>query len=241
MKNEKEVLNSTRFVNAYNAIDYALRTAYNQKRSASFSEAVRCAAKKSSLIAKYEDDLIDFSRLRNAIVHSGNVSYALAEPHDIVTENIEKIANLITIPPLAINVAKKDIVGVEHTTTVAETLKLIHGSGFKNIPIYKDETIFGVANINLIAVSIAKQVFDKKDVNDFVLNAPISHVLEDNTEQYFVIKSAKLTIEEALTLFYENRKLSCIVITKKGNYLEKPIGMLTNGDIIELNKILDEY
>ncbi len=242
MKNNNETLNSERFVKAYNSIDYALRTTYGQKRSASFSEAVRNAARHNSLVAKFEDDLIDYSRLRNAIIHSGNVDYALAEPHDEVTKNIERIESILTTPPLALSVAKKNIVGVEHTDTIADALKLMHGSGFKNIPVYKDETICGVANINLISLSIAKQAFEKKDVNEFILNAPISEVLIDNaSEPYYVIKDEKLTIEEALNLFYENRKLGSIVITKKGTFLEKPLGLLTNGDIIELNKIIDEY
>ena len=70
---EKEILNSARFLSAYNTIDYSLRTIFNQKRSTSFSDAVRRASKQNSLVAKFEDDLIDFGRLRNSIVHTGNV------------------------------------------------------------------------------------------------------------------------------------------------------------------------
>lgn len=240
---EKEVLNSTRFISAYNSIDYALRTIYNQKRSTSFSDAVRRAAKENSMVAKFEDKLIDYSRLRNSIVHTGNVDYVLAEPHDEVTEEIERIEKLLTTPPRALSVARKqNIVSVEHTETIADALKLMHGTGYKNLPVFKNETIIGVANLNYIAVSIAKQVFEKKDVNEFILNTKIDDVLKDNeTEPYFTIKSEKLTIDEALTLFYENRKLLSIIITKNGTFLEKPIGILTLGDIIELNKIIDEY
>ncbi len=239
---EKEILNSARFLSAYNTIDYSLRTIFNQKRSTSFSDAVRRASKQNSLVAKFEDDLIDFGRLRNSIVHTGNVEYVLAEPHDEVTEKIEKIAKVLSTPPRALTVARKEIIGVEHNETISEVLKIMHGTGYKNLPVYQDETIIGVANLSYIAVSIAKQVFNKEDVNSFILDAPISTVLKDNSvEPYFTIKSEKLTIDEALTLFYENRKLMSIIITKNGSYLEKPIGILTNGDIIELNKIIDEY
>lgn len=240
---EKEVLNSTRFISAYNTIDYALRTIYNQKRSTSFSDAVRRAAKTNSMIAKFEEKLIDFSRLRNSIVHTGNVDYVLAEPHDDITLEIEYIAKLLTTPPLALQVARKqNIIGVEHTETIKQVLTVMHSSGYKNLPIYKNETIIGVANLTYIASFLAKHIFENKDVNDFIYNTKIGDIIIDNSiVPYYTIKSEKLTVDEALTLFYQNRKLMSIIITKKGTFLEKPIGILTLGDIIELNKIIDEY
>ena len=36
-----------------------------------------------------------------------------------------------------------------------------------------------------------------------------------------------MTIEKALNYFYINRKLSLIIITEKGTYNEKPIGIIT--------------
>ena len=55
------------------------------------------------------------------------------------------------------------------------------------------------------------------------------------------ITIAKLTIEEALNLFYTNRKLLAILITKTGNYNEPALGIITVSDIIDLNAMLDNY
>ena len=41
-------------------------------------------------LRKYEDELIDFSRLRNAIVHQSAPDKVIAEPHLDVVEKIEK-------------------------------------------------------------------------------------------------------------------------------------------------------
>ena len=240
---EKTKPNSVRFIGAYNAIDYALKTTYKQKRTNSFADAVRRASKENSLVAKYEEVLLDYARLRNSIVHTGNVNYCLAEPNDEVTENIENIAKILTTPPRALTIATtENLVTVDHTETIAETLKIIHGSGFKNIPIIKDETIIGVANLMHIALELCKQVFDKKDINDYIYNTPISNIINsDPSSTYFEIKSDKLTVDQALTMFYNNRKLACIIITRHGTYLERPLGLITAGDIIELTKIIDEY
>ena len=69
---EKQKSNATRFIDAYNKIDYALRVQHNFKRSLSFSDMIRKAVVQNHIVRKYEDDLIDFGRLRNAIVHKSN-------------------------------------------------------------------------------------------------------------------------------------------------------------------------
>ena len=61
--------NAERFLTAYNVIDYSLRTIYDFKRSMSFSDVVRRSVVLNSVVRKYEEDLIDFGRLRNAIIH----------------------------------------------------------------------------------------------------------------------------------------------------------------------------
>ena len=55
--------NSRRFINAYNAIDYAIRVQHNFKRSMSFSDVIRRAVPVNYLVRKYEDELIDYGRL----------------------------------------------------------------------------------------------------------------------------------------------------------------------------------
>lgn len=82
--------NAKRFINAYNQIDSGLRALYNQKRSMSFAELIRNSVNENHVVRKYEDDLIDFGRLRNAIVHKSNDDFIIAEPHIEVVEKIEK-------------------------------------------------------------------------------------------------------------------------------------------------------
>ena len=62
--------NASRFIDAYNKIDHSLRAQYNLKRGQSFADVVRRCAELNSIVRKFEDLLIDYARLRNAIVHS---------------------------------------------------------------------------------------------------------------------------------------------------------------------------
>ena len=80
MNEKKDLTNAQRFIQAYNNIDYTIRTRYNLNRSMGFSELIRRSVALNYIVRRYEDDLIDFGRLRNAIVH-GNEDFIMAEPH----------------------------------------------------------------------------------------------------------------------------------------------------------------
>ena len=86
----KSQTNARRFINAYNKIDYAIRVQHGFKRSMSFSEVVRKAVPLNYIVRKYEDDLVDYGRLRNAIIHKSNDEYIIAEPHEEIVEKIMK-------------------------------------------------------------------------------------------------------------------------------------------------------
>ena len=92
MANEKlEKTRAERFIECFNKIDYALRTKYNLNRSMSFSDLIRKCVALNYVVRKYEDDLIDYGRLRNAIVHHSSSKKIIAEPHEDVVVQFEKI------------------------------------------------------------------------------------------------------------------------------------------------------
>ena len=74
----EEKTKAERFLDAFNSIDYSLRARYNLNRSMSFSDLIRKCVSLNYVVRKYEDDLIDYGRLRNAIVHQGNKDYIIA-------------------------------------------------------------------------------------------------------------------------------------------------------------------
>ena len=110
MAKQTQKTNAERFIMAYNQIDYALRSIYGFKRSLSYADLIRKAVPLNSVVRKYEDELIDYGRLRKSIVHKTNPNYVIAEPHIEVVEDFEKIAKIICTPPLALNrVCKREV------------------------------------------------------------------------------------------------------------------------------------
>ena len=144
---ERELSNAERFITAYNAIDHSLRSLYDFKKSLTFTDVVRKSVMFNSVVRKYEDDLLDYGRLRNAIIHRSNSSYVIAEPHIDVVENIEKLADIISTPPLALDrISNHEVLTMKHTAKANELIALMARSGYSNIPIYDGNELIGVAN-----------------------------------------------------------------------------------------------
>ncbi len=239
----QDIKNSRRFINAYNSIDVAIRTQNNIKPSLSYTEAVRKTARVNSIVEKYEDDLIEYGRLRNAIVHSENDDYVIAEPHDDVVEKIEKIERLICTPPLAINtVCKRILSSIAADVPLKDVMEYIYKSGYSNIPIFKNNMLIGVANSSKICDILGKKIYEKVDICHYLQNTTIEEVCSEfRNINYYTVADENVTLDRILNMFTENKKLLCVILTKTGTLIEEPLGIITIADIMEVNKILDDF
>ena len=235
--------NAQRFISAYNTIDYSLRTIYDFKRSMSFSDVVRRSVVLNSVVRKYEEDLIDFGRLRNAIIHNGNNKFIIAEPHDDIVEKIERLAYLISEPPKAIDrIGNKEVLVIETEMKVKPAIELIARSGYSNLPVYKDDKLVGVLNGRKLVNVIGKRLMEGVSLDSYVENTTVGEIVtEMGDDYYFMLSDEDLTIDEAMNCFENNRKLLIILITKDGKETGKPIKIISSADIIDMKKILDVY
>lgn len=235
--------NAKKFIASYNAIDNALRVQGDMRKSISYTEAVHRAARTNGIVKKFEDVLVDYGRLRNAIVHSTNDDYIIAEPHDEVVKNYEQIAELICTPPLAMNtVAYKNVKTLPHSMKVADVMEYIYKSGYSTVPIYKENMLVGIANASRILNILGAKIYEKIDIQEYITKTDIENVVKEVHENnFYTIVSEKVTLDTVLNLFFENRKLLIILITKNASLLEKPLGIITVTDIMDINKILNNY
>ena len=240
---KKTLSNARRFIQSYNNIDYTIRTRYNLNRSMGFSELIRKSVALNYIVRKYEDDLIDFGRLRNAIVH-GNEDYIMAEPHIDVVEQIEKIERLLTAPPKALElVCRRDVLTISSDQSMKEAIMLIASSSYSNIPAYNDKgEIIGIANGQKILDSFGKHLLSGGKADSFLNNVKIEDMLSKiENSNYYIFANKDLTVEEALEFFHDNSKLLAILVTKNGGAKEKPLGIITGSDVIKMNTILENY
>lgn len=240
---KKEKTNAQKFLDAYNNIDYALKTRYGLNRSMGFSELIRKSVPINYVVRKYEDDLVDFGRLRNAIIHNSNEDYIIAEPHIEVVEKIEHIEKLLTTPPLALeSVAEKEVVVTYAGKSMRDVILLISSSGFSNIPVYRDKILLGVANGQKILHSLGQYLIAGGSEKTFLDNVQIEDMLSSlENSNYYCVKRADCTIEEALSEFDKNHKLLAILFTRNGQPTELPLGIMTGANVVEAQHIIENY
>lgn len=230
-----------RFISAYNRIDQALRTIYSVKRSMTFTDMIRKVAGVNTIVSKFEEDLIDFSRLRNAIVHRSGEEI-IAEPNTSVVEQIEKISRLISTPPKVIDcIKKRSVFSVDSSVSLREIITSMGRLGYSVVPVYTSGTLMGVINRKMIIDGISEIIKSGNDLEE-AFDQPIENVLDvfSQTNHYEIV-SKNITVENLMYIFTQNRKLTSVILTENGNYNEKPIAVVVSSDIIDLNKILDNY
>lgn len=235
--------NSKRFLDAYNNIDYALKKRYDFHRSMGFSDLIRKTASLNYIVRKYEDYLIDYGRLRNAIVHNNNEDIVIAEPHNSVVENIEHIEKLLTTPPRAVDtVAVRDVLTVSADKSMKDVITLMSSSGYSNLPVYKGEVLIGVANGQKIITSMGQYLLSGGKIATFLENIQIEDMLSsiENTN-YYCVKKEDCTVEDALEEFNNNHKLLAILFTKRGTTNELPIGIMTASNIVEAQNVIENF
>jgi len=234
--------NAERFITAYNIIDQTLRGVYNFKRNMTFSDMIRRSVPLNSVIRRFEDNLIDYARLRNAIIHNSNEEYIIAEPHDEVVAEMEKIAQMVSCPPLAINTVAKNVLTIHGEMSLKDVFTMFASTGFKNLPVYENSQILGIATPARLVDAVGAELKENNDIDKYLMNTHVATILDKNDREIrYCVRSESLTIQEALDIFYANRKMASIIITKNGGVQERISGMITVADIMDLNKIIDDY
>lgn len=235
--------NAERFISSYNKIDKSLRNIYNYRSYLTFIDIIRRASAVNYIVKKHEQKLIDFARLRNAIVHQGDFDKVIAEPHLEVVKEFEAIEKLICSPPNAIDsVAKKNVITLDFKTKLIDVIKTIYETHYSNIPILENKKLIGIMNNKFLVESIALALQDKKSIDVFLRETQVGDILSDSmVNVYYTIKPESVSLVEIMNEFEKNRKLLAIIITKTGNNLETLLGIITAYDIMDVADILDNY
>ena len=233
--------NANRFITAYNRLDKCIRDIYNFKPALSFSDVIRKSASVNAVIKKYEDDLIDYGRLRNSIVHRSD-DRVIAEPHDDVVEQLEAIVRKVTTPPLAMNsVVNRSVFLAQGEVKLGDCLKELYQTGFSNVPVYLKGTLVGVLNRKMVIDAIGECLSRGGNVGDLLNKRIVDSVAVLDSSNHYEVVSEKITIDNVLYMFQQNRKLTTIIITPSGAYTELPVGIIVTADIIDMQTILDNY
>ena len=235
--------NAAEFINSYNKIDAQLRQLYDFKPSQSFSDMVRRSAEKNGVIRKYENDLMDFARLRNAIVHQSTDGKIIAVPCDEVVEEIQLIERLLCTPPtIGATLREKRIVSVDDSISLKQVIRLIANTNYSNLPVYRGKRMVGIVNNRRIIKELGTVIERGGDIDAFASQTPVVQIVrESDLFTYYKYQSKNDTLQDILDAFEENKKLLAVLVSENGREGERVENIVTPADLVQVNKILEDY
>ena len=235
--------NEAAFLSAYNKVDAQLRALYNFGGGQSFTDIVRRSAEKNSVVRRYENDLAEYARLRNAIVHQSMNGQIIAIPCDEVTEKMERIAQLLSAPPrIRDALPEKKIVSIEASLSLRQAVLLVSRTGHSNLPVYEGKRMVGIVNNRRIIRELGAVLARGQSVDSFLSETPVGDVLDESDMfVYYRYLPETATLEEVLTAFEENKKLIAVVVSERGRMGERIRNFITPADLVHVNRKLEDY
>lgn len=229
-------LRSERFEIAFNKIHLKLKQMVKNE-TPHFRNLVYKGAKKFSLIKVYQEELHQFARLRNAIVHNKyNIGQYIAEPHAETVKRIESICEIFTEPNDALSIATKEVIIYDYDDPLDHFIKGIHEHSYSQYPIYQHGVCIGLLTAKAIVRWMANHTFNHQV--DFA-EAKVGDMFsfEEKYPVEFVSMEANIfEVEEIFSEAHTNKQdLECVVITEDGSKAMPPLGMITPWDLIEID------
>ncbi|GGM19173.1 hypothetical protein GCM10011351_01280 [Paraliobacillus quinghaiensis] len=229
--------NSERFIIAFNKIEKFFEKEINEKKYIPFYRSVQLLKHTNATIDRYQDDLVEYSELRNAIIHERTEAhYAIAEPHDEVVERIEKIEQELTAPKLVIPTFQKELRTMQAEDTVKDVLKVIRETDFSQFPVYRSKQFVGLVTDKGITHWLARNT--NGDIDQLLLT-PVMNLIEENKSvRNYEFISKEMTIYQAERIFLEQlkkyKRLDALLITEEGKEHQALLGMISTNDLIKI-------
>ncbi|MBN8201264.1 CBS domain-containing protein [Bacillus sp. NTK034] len=226
---------SERFEAAFNRIHKALKQSAKNARTDKFYKLIEIQ-KNHSLIRLYEEDLHQFAKLRNAIVHEKiDLDYYIAEPHFKTVEKIERIAGYFEKPKTALSIAATPVFYFYEDGKLTDVLAIINKFSHSQFPIYSRNDEYSWILTSADIVKWMAEHFTEETIQ--LKKVKIKELFNKKSKHKISFAGKDTSIFELEDTFEESRnkneKLEGIIVTENGKPTEKPKGMITAWDLLE--------
>ncbi len=240
MENES----AARFLRSYNSIESRLKAIYSVRPTQNFTDLVKRCSDMNIVVRRYAGELIDYGKLRNAIVHhtSGAGDTVIAVPCDEVVDNIEYIERQICRPPKVTDAFKvKKIVTVFADDPLVKAVREFADNRQKTVIVYDHGNMIGVINSYALYGLIAGVAEKKGDLTAYLCGTRCGDAIDAAEMENYCLMNKYATVFDVFTEFEKRRSLVAVIITENGVLGEKVISIVTPADFPRINKFLENY
>ena len=227
--------NAEKFLTTFNKIDKELK-ALLQSNDVGFSKTVRILRNSNAIVKRYNDELLEFAELRNAIVHNTvEMDQAIAEPHDSVVAKIVEIEKKLSRPKKVIDAYACEVYAFQESNALSDLLAVTREKSLSKFPIYNGDELQGMITQKGIANWMARNM---KDSALPVVSTLLKDVLPFEEGKNYKFIGMHTSVYQAVEIFKEQisegKRLEALLITKKGHPSETLLGIITAWDILEI-------
>ena len=235
--------NAARFLKSYNKIESQLKTLYNMKPTQNFTDLVKRCTDLNLTVRRYENELVDYGKLRNAIVHrtTGGELF-IANPSDEVVENIESIAQQLCNPPRVTDVFKgRKISTVYADSPLLSAVAAFAASEKKTLIVYDYGKMVGVLNSYYVYRLLEECVEAGKDATRFLRTTRCGDVIDASLLERYVLFDQTATVFDVFAAFEHRKNAYAVIVTEHGVIGEKVLFLLTPTDFPAINRYLETF
>lgn len=232
---------SKRFLDAFAKIETAFRTMLSAPEHESFPGLVRGIARMRSDVRRREQDLLQYARLRNAIVHDrGDRNEVIAEPHVGIVESIEDLARRITSPPRLDSLPRVEVHTCEPGDTVMSIAQRMYEGDFSQLPVYEGGVLSDLVTTETITRWLGGRL--REDGGVVLDESVVADVLPyRESSSTFKVVARDVTVVGAIDAFEEaanrGQYLDAIVVTHSGQNDQRPLNIITLFDLPRLSQL----
>jgi predicted transcriptional regulator len=167
------------------------------------------------------------------------LGFYIAEPHVSVVNKIENIASQLVQPRDALSIATKPVFFYYEDAKLKDILTVINKRSYSIFPIYDKNGFKWPLTTDCIIKWFADNMVENIIQLDDVKVKDL-FPLKRSTPIEFVRKDADMfVIEEIFEKYHvKKQKLEAVIVTETGRQSEKPLGIVTSWDLVEID-VLD--
>ena len=235
--------NAEIFIDSYNKIDAQLRELYGFKPQQSFTVVERRSAEKNTVVRRYKNELTDYARLRNAIVHQSTDGRVIAVPCDDVVEDILRIERQLCTPPtVGEKLREKQVTSIDAAISLRQAVLLIARTGYSNLPVYEGKRMVGILNNRRIIKALGEVLREGGSADAFLSQTAAGEVVEpSDLFVYYRYVGKQDSLQSVLDAFESNKKLLAVCVSETGRAGERIVNFITPADLAAIHRMLEDY
>jgi predicted transcriptional regulator len=225
------------FRHEFNKLEKLLRSQIDAPEYVDLQSVIKTLVnvKKDRVVTNFQNDLREYSELRNAIVHQ-STNKSIAEPYEETVIALRELREKIERPKTAWDVATKNLATVKLDDSIAKVVELITKEHITSAPVLDGSEVVGFVSESTLARLIASNIEEDGTViaAKLIRDIALDSLYGDEFDKYSYA-SKTLSVYEIEDMFSEaisqGKRLMAIIVTNDGKPSQSPLGIITAWDL----------